>query len=74
MATELHLDPELAEVVERARKLAAEMAEWPRRGPVPPWEPSLPPAATKVLMAWKREGGYEEAIARISAEDPDLAD
>lgn len=72
MATEVHLDPELAEVVESARRLASEMGEWPR-GPLPPFEVQIPAPAAAVISAWLRDGGYEEAITRISIEDPDLA-
>lgn len=74
VAGELHLDPELAEVVERGRKLLAEMGVWPSRAPARPLAPTIPPEAAKALLAWKRDGGYDEAVARIGAEDPDLAD
>lgn len=74
MAAEMHLDPELAELVERTRKQLAEEGIWPRRDPVPPFEPIWPPEIAEVLMAWVREGGYAEAVARIATEDPDLAD
>jgi hypothetical protein len=74
MATELHLDPELAEVVERGRTLLAEMGVWPSRAPARPQAPTIPPEAAKALLDWKRDGGYDEAVARIGAEDPDLAD
>jgi hypothetical protein len=74
MATELNLDPELAEVVERGRKLLAEMGVWPSRAPARPQAPTIPPEAAKALLDWKRDGGYDEAVARIGAENPDLAD
>lgn len=74
VAGELHLDPELAEVVERGRKLLAEMGVWPSRAPARPLAPTIPPDAAKALLAWKRDGGYDGAVARIGAEDPDLAD
>jgi hypothetical protein len=74
MASELHLDPELAEVVERSRKLLAEMGVWPSRAPARPLAPTIPPEAAKVLSDWKRDGSYDEAVARMGAEDPDLAD
>ncbi|MGH9055509.1 MAG: hypothetical protein ACRDYY_06535 [Acidimicrobiales bacterium] len=72
MATELHLDPELAAVVEHARRRARETGELPR-GPVSPFQSSIPPEARTVIAAWLRDGGYEKAVARIAAEDPDLA-
>jgi hypothetical protein len=72
VAANLHLDPELAAVVERARRRAEETGEL-RRGPFPPFESTLPPEPTKVLADWLRDGGYDEAIARIAGEDPDLA-
>ena len=72
MATELRLDPELAAVVERARRRAREMGELPR-GPFAPSESSIPPEVAEVILAWLRDGGYDEAVARIAAEDPDLA-
>ena len=74
MATELHLDPELAEVVERGRKLLAEMGVWPSRAPARPLAPTIPSEAVKALLEWKRDGGYDEAVARMGAEDSDLAD
>lgn len=72
MATELHLDPELAEVVRLARRRAEEMGELPR-GPFAPFESTLPPEARELIAGWLRDGGYDEAIARIATEDPDLA-
>lgn len=72
MATNLHLDPELTAVVERARRRAEEMGELPR-GPFPPFESKIPPRAVEVMLAWLRDGGYDEAIAQIATEDPDLA-
>jgi hypothetical protein len=72
MVTELRLDPELAAVVERARRRAEETGEFPR-GPFPPFESSIPPEAAELIREWLRDGGYDEAIAQIAAEDPDLA-
>ncbi len=72
MATELHLDPELAEAVRLARRRAEEMGELPR-GPFAPFESTLPPEARELIAGWLRDGGYDEAIARIALEDPDLA-
>ncbi len=72
MPTKLCLDPELAEVVERARHRAAAAGELiaPRVGPL---VSPLPPKAQRVLGAWLDDGGYDAAIAEIVAEDPELA-
>ena len=72
MATELHLDPELAEAVRLARRRAEEMGEL-SRGPFAPFESALPPEARELIAGWLRDGGYDEAIARIALEGPDLA-
>lgn len=72
MATELRLDQELADVVQRGRRRAREAGELPR-GPFPHYEPPIPPEAAAAVSDWLRDGGYDEAIARIVAEDPDLA-
>jgi len=72
VATELHLDPELEEVVRVARRRAEEMGELPR-GPFPPFESTLTPEARKLIAEWLRDGGYDEAIARIAIEDLGLA-
>ncbi len=71
MATELHLEPELAAVVQQARQRAeeGELA----RGPFPPFESTIPTEAGKVIAQWLRDGGYDDAVALIGAEDPDLA-
>lgn len=67
------LDPELAAAVERARKHMAEKGGWPRKKPLPPFESKIPPEAAEIITAWSRDGGYDEAIAEISAEDPGQA-
>jgi hypothetical protein len=68
----LHLDSELADVVERARRLAAKTGEWPREA-IQPFGSTIPTEAADVMSAWLRDGGYDEAVARVAAEDPDLA-
>ncbi|MGH9245229.1 MAG: hypothetical protein ACRD29_13120 [Acidimicrobiales bacterium] len=73
MGTKLRLEPELAAVVERARRRAEEMGELPR-GPFPRFEATIPPAVADVLLELLRDGTYAEAVARIAAEDPELAD
>jgi len=72
MAMRLHLDPELASVVERARQRAVESGELPR-GPFRPFQSRLSPQEAEVIVEWLRDGGYDDAIAQIAAEDPDLA-
>jgi hypothetical protein len=72
VSTELHLDPELAAVVEQARRRAADSGEWPRR-PRRAFQSDMPTEAANVIAEWLRDGGYDEAIAQITAEDPDLA-
>jgi len=72
VATELRLDPELAEVVERARRRATESGEWPR-GTLQPFASKVPDEAAEVISAWLRDGGYDDAVAQIAAQDPDLA-
>jgi len=73
MATKLRLDPDLAAVVERARRRAVESGEL-ARGPLQPAEPVLPPDVGDVLLEMLRDGTYAEAVARTVAEDPELAD
>lgn len=72
MATTLRLDPELAEVVERARDRAASAGEMapPRTGRL---ASPLSPEAQRLVGDWLDDGGYDAAIAAIAAEDPDLA-
>ena len=72
VTTRLHLDPDLADVVERARRRAADSGEWPR-GTVQPFEPTIPSEAVDVISGWLRDGGYDRAIAQVVAEDLALA-
>ena len=69
----IDLDPELRELVDRARRAAEEAGEMhpPGRGPL---SSSMSPEAQAVILEWLRDGGYAEAVARIASEDPDLAD
>jgi hypothetical protein len=71
MAKELRLDPEFAALVERARRRAIEMGEIPAQAGH--FEPTIPPEAGAVIAEWLRGGGYNAAIGRVAAEDPDLA-
>lgn len=72
MSTELHLDPELASVVERSRRRARQLGELPHRA-VAPVETAISAEAREIIIGWLRDGGYEAAVAAIGAQDPDLA-
>ena len=68
----LRLDPVLTAVVERSRALAAEAGEL--RAPQPgPLKSPLSSEEQRVVREWLDDGGYDAALAIISAEDPDLA-
>ncbi len=70
MATELRSDPELTELVERARTRAAEDGEV-LTGPMPVG-PSLSSEAGRIVASWLDDGGYDLAVADVTAEDPEL--
>jgi hypothetical protein len=72
MAVTPSLDPELTAVVEHARRRARDGDELrpPRPGP---YASRLPPEAREIVLAWLRDGGYDEAVARVVADDPELA-
>jgi hypothetical protein len=71
VALEFQLDPHFAAVVERARRRAVGLGEVPAgQGS---FEPTVPEEARSVIAEWLRDGGYEEALAEVAAEDPDLA-
>lgn len=73
MALQLRSDPELAAIVERARRRAQEADELqPPDGP--PNESVLEPAAREIVACWVRDGGYDRAVAEVVADDPDLSD
>lgn len=66
------LDPELEAVVDRGRRLAAEMGELrPKR--VGTYRSPFTDEARAIVAGWKRSGGYERALVEIAASDPDLA-
>jgi hypothetical protein len=66
------LDPELAAAVERGRRLAAETGELrPRR--IGTYRSPFTDEARAIIAEWRRDGGYERALAEIAASDPDLA-
>lgn len=72
MAVTPSLDPELTAVVEHARRRARDGGELrpPRPGP---HASRLSPEAREIVLAWLRDGGYDEAVARVVADDPELA-
>jgi len=72
MATGLRLDPEFASVLERSRRRAHELGEFPRTA-AKPAATAVSSEAREIITAWARGGGYEAAVAEIGAEDPDLA-
>jgi hypothetical protein len=69
----IELNPELREVVARARR-AAEIAGELRPPAAGPLRSSIPPEARAAVMEWLRDGSYAAVVARIAADDPDLAD
>ena len=66
------LDPELAALVERARRRAVATGELEPRhsGTV---ESTVPSEARTLVQEWLRDGGYDEAVASVVADDPELA-
>ena len=73
MALQLHSDPELSVIVERARRRAQEAHELEPAGDRP-FESALEPAVRELVAGWVRDGGYERAVAEVVTHDPDLAD
>jgi hypothetical protein len=72
MALKPALDPELALVVERARRRAAAAGELePSRAGTA--EAPLAPEARVLVQEWLRDGGYDRAVALVVADDPELA-
>ena len=73
MATTLRLDEDLAATVERARQLAAATGELLARD-APPFRSPIPPQVGAAVGELLRDGTYADAVARVAAHDPDLAD
>ena len=71
MAAEPKFDPELQAIVERARVLARERGEL-RDGPWTGPDEPLPDGVKPVLRDWIDSGGYDRAVAEITADDPDI--
>ena len=73
MAATLRLDPDLAAAVDRARKLAEDAGELsPSRGGS--FESRIPPEVGSAIVELLRDGTYAATVARVVADDPDLAD
>ena len=70
----VHLDPALAGAVARARARAEATGELRASGSGSGFSPPLSPAACQVIEEWIGSGGYREAVTRVVADDPDLAD
>jgi hypothetical protein len=68
----VELTPELGEVVARARRRAASAGELQARPG--PYRSPVPPEAADAVLELLRDGTYAAAVARVVAEDPDLAD
>lgn len=67
------LSPHLAEVVARCRARAEEMGELrPRK--VGTFASPFTDEAREILAEWRRDGGYERALAEVVAQEPELAD
>lgn len=69
----IELSPELREIVARARR-AAETAGELRPPGAGPLRSPIPVEARAAIMELLRDGTYAAAVARVAAEDPDLAD
>lgn len=66
-----HLPPRLAEVVREVRERAKATGELDV--PTGPRSAGLSPEGREAVARWIRDGGYEEAVAAVIAEDPELA-
>jgi hypothetical protein len=69
----LALNPELDEVVARARRRAAETGEFARFR-TGPYRSPVPPEVADAVLDLLRDGTYAAAVARVVADDPDLGD
>lgn len=72
MATQVKLDPELQEIVDRARVAARERGEL-RDEPSGMPANDLSPEAKAAVAQWVASGDYDRVVAEITADDPDLA-
>ncbi|MEO6158941.1 MAG: hypothetical protein ABIQ39_15100 [Ilumatobacteraceae bacterium] len=72
MTVQRRRDEHLAGVVERSRARAAgagELRPW-RVGPI---DSAFTDEARQLVADWRRDGGYDRALAEIAAADPALA-
>jgi hypothetical protein len=69
----LELNPELDEVVARARRRVVETGEFPRSGSGRYRSP-VPAEVADAVLELLRDGTYAAAVARVVADDPDLGD
>jgi hypothetical protein len=74
VATDGHLDPALAAAVTVARARAEAAGELRSAGSGAGFVSPLSQEAREAIDEWVRSGGYREAVARVVADDPDLAD
>ncbi|MGI8433197.1 MAG: hypothetical protein ACR2LE_00420 [Nocardioidaceae bacterium] len=72
MANRLRLSPELRRLVEHARAGAREAGELLQAPASPPQSP-LSPEVRAVLAEWKASGDFDQALAEVIADDPDLS-
>jgi hypothetical protein len=69
----IELSPELRSVVEHARQ-AAEAAGELRPPVAGPLQSTIPVEAREAIVGLLRDGTYAASVARIAADDSDLAD
>jgi hypothetical protein len=66
------LDPELSALIERGRAALEESGEL-RRPPLKSFRSTVPAETATVIRQWLYDGGYDQAVAQVALEDPDLA-
>ncbi|MGI9118988.1 MAG: hypothetical protein ACR2G7_02470 [Acidimicrobiales bacterium] len=74
MTTKLRLEPDLAGTVERARRRAVDGGELPRPNDRSASQLQILPQVGAVIAQLLSDGTYNDAVARVVADDPDLAD
>lgn len=67
------LTDDLKAAIARARDELAESGELQRPGGAD-FEPPIPKEAGEVILELMRDGTYAAAVARVMADDPELAD
>jgi hypothetical protein len=68
MANRPAMSPELREAVERARRGAREAAEL-LDPPTGPFRSPLPREVRAALREWRDSGGFDRALAEVTADD-----